>query len=419
MNHASSKQFSPLGNAAEVARIGWPFIAALTLGGGFSGAFASFIWFSIDVTLHSEHWFALLASLSLGLSIAGVLWIYRQIWSWEKVVAITFVTVAAHLTESFGWNYLPRVLLEDWNLPILGSITPEIIVRSFVVAWIVYTVCLFVIPPRRSVVQTAVIALTCSTLSATTITYIAATQRGAWFTLWTGNTLDLLWQMSLTFFLGIALWISHSKTRQALSEVHSSIRSPASTNRFAVLWILITYYVVVGFSSYSAHITAKIVQSQREAPSSQNLPEIKLMPIDDVLLMRGVAGWLPYQSGLYPQTTTALNGQTSAQSPNRLTYYARYATQGTPYAVQVNVTQYPNSDWARYELRNTPTLNYQFEHSDWLKTLSKFGNNLYQAGPYFYWSSSDKLVFVSCEGISPNVIEEFLNAYLGKYPSSI
>jgi hypothetical protein len=30
-----------------------------------------------------------------------------------------------------------------------------------------------------------------------------------------------------------------------------------------------------------------------------------------------------------------------------------------------------------------------------------------------------KLDFVSCERISPNAIEEFLKAYLDKYPSSI
>ena len=90
-------------------------------------------------------------------------------------------------------------------------------------------------------------------------------------------------------------------------------------------------------------------------------------------------------------------------------------------AVTVNVTQYPNAEWARFDVLNsTGGLGRT--------RLSRFGHTFYQQGLYFYWSSGDQLIQLDCqctpplfkgEHYPPPVIDEFLQAYFAKYPSDL
>lgn len=108
-------------------------------------------------------------------------------------------------------------------------------------------------------------------------------------------------------------------------------------------------------------------------------------------------------------------------APQRRTYHARYATAiaGDNRTVEAEVTEYPNVEWAKYAVRDTPMPHEFIKHPDWIKHLSRFGNNLFQEGPYFFWSSDTQFVFLDCSGVQPEVIDEFLKAYLEKYPSSL
>lgn len=110
--------------------------------------------------------------------------------------------------------------------------------------------------------------------------------------------------------------------------------------------------------------------------------------------MNGVGEWQPYGSS----------------------YYARYArTSAKPddfTMVTVNVTQYPNAEWARFDvLHSTGQVG--------LPRLSQFGHSFYQDGPYFSWSSGDRRILLDCQGTPREVIDEFLKAYLAKYPSDL
>ena len=88
----------------------------------------------------------------------------------------------------------------------------------------------------------------------------------------------------------------------------------------------------------------------------------------------------------------------------------------------VHITQYPNAEWARFDVLNSTGALGRTR-------LSRFGHTFYQQGLYFYWSSGDRLIQLDFEGTQrnfkkgehypPPVIDEFLQAYFAKYPSDL
>jgi hypothetical protein len=108
-----------------------------------------------------------------------------------------------------------------------------------------------------------------------------------------------------------------------------------------------------------------------------------------------------------------------APCPPSINYRASYWNQTSAYNVQVTVTEYPNFEWAKYQVRNTPMPNELIEHRDIDLNVIKFGSIIYQEAPYSFWSSGNRLISLSFWGDSSAVEEEFLKAYLEKYPSSL
>jgi hypothetical protein len=151
------------------------------------------------------------------------------------------------------------------------------------------------------------------------------------------------------------------------------------------------------------------------APSRANLPPLNPDPLDRVFLMGGVGEWRPYLSSSSRLLTEVAGGPTFAPRPERISYYAHYAHAPAGVdnlAVTVHITQYPNAEWARFDVLNSTG------RVD-LTRLSRFGHTFYQDGPYFSWSSGDRLIQLDCQGTPPPVIDEFLQAYFTKYPSDL
>ena len=151
------------------------------------------------------------------------------------------------------------------------------------------------------------------------------------------------------------------------------------------------------------------------APSRANLPALNAEPLDRVFLMVGVGEWRPYLTGSSRLTAEGAGGPAFAPRPERISYYARYAHAPAGVdnlAVTVHITQYPNAEWARFDVLNSTG------RAD-LTRLSRFGHTFYQDGPYFSWSSGEWLIQLDCQGSLPSVIDEFLQAYFAKYPSDL
>lgn len=148
------------------------------------------------------------------------------------------------------------------------------------------------------------------------------------------------------------------------------------------------------------------------------LPQTEPLPVDQVLIMDSIEGWKPYDSGSKQEDGRTASSEEAA-APSHILYFVRYSQPNWTSGFYVEIRQYPNSDWARYELRNTPMRNERFNQSKQIQLVSEFGSRFYEETMYRYWSSGDKLIFLDGEGILPADIEKILKAYLNKYPSSI
>jgi len=165
-----------------------------------------------------------------------------------------------------------------------------------------------------------------------------------------------------------------------------------------------------------ARAQEEITKRVAGAPSRVNLPALNEDRVDRVLLMEGVGEWRPSYSSSSRMPADKAGGATFAPRPERMSYLAYYSRSTVrpddSGSVTVHITQYPNAEWARFDvLNNTGQAG--------LPRLSQFGNTFYQDGPYFSWSSGDRLILLDSSGTPRPVIDEFLKAYLAKYPSDL
>jgi hypothetical protein len=419
----SSAMFENIGTVERNFR--WSLIPALTLTGIVSAALSSSLWYPAGMgTL-----FVILASLSFGLALGAVLWFYDLIHTWRILAAVVGVTLTAHLLGLYSELHFPDRFQKYVDISGVGSFKPEVAVTSFAVSLILGVAFLLFTTPRCKIGWAVGIAFACASLEAVTVAVVDGTQRQAWISFYSGDLSapGLLWQPCLAFFLAFALAL---KGLTSFSPVRAEENARSSfKSRFTGVGIVLVFWVVTGTWALSfnvregkrihgvqARVQAEVSKSLAEAPSFENLPLPASKPLDQVLLLQEINGWKPYLSGSqdYPARKTLYM---SAPFPERRTYSASYATAGYDWAVNVSVTEYPNAEWAKYEVRNTPMDHEFIEHANSIKPLVRFGNKLFQEAPYFLWASDRQLILLNCPG--PDVIDEFLKAYLVKYPSSL
>lgn len=409
----------------------WSLIPALTAAGLASAIFSLWIWFP------AGRLFVLLSSLSLALTLGAVLWFYDLSYTWRILPSVAGVTVIVHLLamyEELHWPQQPHKYDEYVEVNVLGSIRPEITLISFGVALIVYVAFLMFTRPRCKIGWAIGIAFVCASLEAACVAAVDGAQRGAWISFLTGSPSapSVLWQPSLAFFLAIALAL---KGLIPASRVRAQERPiPSSRSRFTGFGILLAFWVVTGSWVFAldfrerkliyelqAQLKAEKTKSLAEAPPFEKLPASARKPLDQVFLMQEIYGFKPYLSNSHDYAAENNRDEMHAPFPERRTYSVSYATASNELGrVTVNVTEYPNTAWAIYEVKNTPGAHQFINDANSVKHLTRFGNNLFQDGPmYFIWASDDKLIFLYCEAVMPDVIDEFLKAYLMKYPSSL
>jgi hypothetical protein len=135
-------------------------------------------------------------------------------------------------------------------------------------------------------------------------------------------------------------------------------------------------------------------------PSSQNLPPIIELPVNQVLVVKPIAGhpsgrnykWqIPGNSAFVPISASYKRSETSAD------YEVSFA--------DVNVRLYPNSDWAVFATKEGINWSSETEDPGAVTSITKFGNKVVTntsmrypnggADSYFYRASHNRFVQVT------------------------
>jgi hypothetical protein len=250
--------------------------------------------------------------------------------------------------------------------------------------------------------------------------------------------LFLVWQPGAAALLG---WLLNHERKllTAPSQVIAVSAEPpparASRGVLAVAWIFFAcVFAFLGFLALhtiqarrmAAVQDAAYARFRAEAPSTADLPQLETLPVEQALIVSQIAGlypWAPMTSPVAPQPPI---------QPRAISYSIGYTAIPDPPPISVRriiaveIEQLPNANWALYKVKYPPS-NVAVYSPKALSRVTKFGQTVVQntvmrypngGGTLsFLWPSGRFVVTVYFE--TPDVSEEFLRQYLGKYPSSL
>ena len=388
----------------------WSLVPALTCAGFVSGVYTAMVIERMSYGTANPYPFTFFGSLSLGLTLCAVLWAFGFVPSSRAGATLVAATIAVHLIDVFAIvRRVAAPLFVDVTLPIVGTVLLWELVEHFLVALALYSAFLLVLVPGRRKRWTLLVTPVCAVL---TVVVVFSIVRTAHSLVVNSAILSFPAQTTHACFLAAALAMTGTE-----------IRTPQ--NRLALVYVQLGYFLAV-FAGTDRFVErprqAAVARAQEEittrvasAPSRVNLPALNEDALDRVFLMDGVGEWRPYLSNSSRMPAEQAGGATFAPRPERISYYAHYsrttATTDDVTAVTVHITQYPNAEWARFDVLNSTG-------QAGLPHLNQFGNTYYQNAPYFSWSSGDRLIVLDCSCTLP-VIDEFLEAYFAKYPSDL
>ncbi|PYX93543.1 MAG: hypothetical protein DMG67_03955 [Acidobacteria bacterium] len=157
-----------------------------------------------------------------------------------------------------------------------------------------------------------------------------------------------------------------------------------------------------------------------------NLPDLKPANLNEVLILDGTIPEYDIDSPSVqnvPATKVERDDvyfPYSAEIVYSVSYRKHGDTQGIQGLVNVSVSQYPNSEWAKYSFKSDRMSPIPVSKSRDARNISKQGNTILTAliygEPHYYWVSGNMLVSLTFGGSEP---ESLLSAYLKRHPSSL
>jgi hypothetical protein len=402
-------------------------VPILAVVGLLSPIFTLGFWFTFTSEYQGKYLFPLLQSLILGEAVSAVLWGFGYIRRWITFIGVVAAVIAAHLLEQFLDPRLPQQTLPCWDCLSVSFFTSEVAIRFFIASSIVFVASLGLIEPRPKVPWILIESVGSSMLGSVALGIFDAWGKSG--LVFNGTPLWLLWQPTMATFLGVAVWAGSLSSPTSLQVSSLQENEPRVHNRFLALYVLGFFILIIEiWGGALAHrqkdvadkradwIKFQIERSVQERPPLARLLEDPAS-VEDVMETTGLDDWK-----MYIHEAHRLSAQTSGNKPvlpDREQYTAYFAKANNDRPVSVTITQFPNSAWAHFELRNTPMQSAFFTQYGEILRIATFGGILYQDGPYLYWSSGDKLILLDCSGTLPPDINLFLKAYTHKYPSSI
>jgi hypothetical protein len=189
---------------------------------------------------------------------------------------------------------------------------------------------------------------------------------------------------------------------------------------FAVGWVAKQEFTKEPTGQFLSGRTGRVAD---QAPLLENLPRVESVSVSQILIPQPVAGYVPTSTVFLGERPATYDPATEKPtSPRNREYAAHYAgadaTGGLASRyVDVNIQEFPDSDWAKWMLRKQTVPPFASEK------IASFSSVVFANRPaansndaVFVWISGRFMVRVQ---FIRAVSDDFLKAYLQKYPSSL